>query len=1134
MVWAVLAVAMSWATGTGTANVQPVEQTAPAGSILDIAPSTLTIEQPCGDDTLMGIAPVLATAAVASASGSTPLEVSPFSLVQQKAAGIGQILSFSWAAMGDLRGAGHVMIRDFPIAPSTNVDLSLETFQVFDAATEFLTVTKSGETRVSPPDVVLLRGQIEGEPASQVFLGLSVHGINGYIESSGPTYILSSGPTDGNLAAAHMCMITPLGPQFSPRPEGLFCLMLPEGFPEELLAASESVDTLPPLWRRCLLLVEGDYDYYKRLGSNLDAAMAYASILIGAASEIYERDAGVALWLSVVRVWTTVEDPYVTCGLYGLEEFKNYGNTHLMDKVWNIAHRMTGCGGGGSGYYTALCSKGSDRGKNPYSISTILGYFPYPALSDSNTWDLFLVTHELGHNFGSTHTHCYVPPIDRCRGDEGGCYRGVDVCERGTIMSYCFRCNGVADIDLRLHPRVADLIRGNLNQSCLPVVGSGVRITNGTTELMRIDSIQTSETWLSTGPQTFLIAAGAGRYIGVGVDWSQVSAATAQGTIRVYSSRGGTASMDSIPVSVNRRRPFPEIAASADSGCWPLSIAFTDMSNIEPESWYWDFGDGTKSDLQNPVHVYNLPGVYTVRFTSANACGPERLHRPFSVHVTEAGLCCALPPVLIERYDSLPEAYDLWACAHDAIGPLDENTYEIAQVDMDSAGISVYENRYLSVRPRPGWFGQTWVRYRVTDPLGCICENQLSVIVNDPPRIDLLYPDAGVETINGDYDIRWSDSDRDQNARIYLFYEAEPACTGKVRINPNDVFEDQMGPGGIYRWVLGGIPDGYYRLHATIADVFVSSADSTAGLVLVDRTDPVTTATMTCTQLDANGWCNGDVRIELSSTDTLTGIAATYYSLNGAREQVYTGPFHVGLEGATTLEYYSVDRAGNAETLRRTDQPIRVDRSAPIISGMQADNNSFVSGDFTSSTPTFSIQLTDAGAGLAPERSTVTIRPGTEQGPVVFTPDSAGFSYDPVTRRINVSMASPLQPGLQELSVEIEDALDNRAAASLTFTIGTDLQLLDVINYPNPFVRETWFTFKLTGAAEVTIRIYDLGGELMRSLTGITGQVGYNEIHWDGLSQSGLSLANGAYFYEIVARGSNGTIRHLDKLAILR
>jgi hypothetical protein len=128
----------------------------------------------------------------------------------------------------------------------------------------------------------------------------------------------------------------------------------------------------------------------------------------------------------------------------------------------------------------------------------------------------------------------------------------------------------------------------------------------------------------------------------------------------------------------------------------------------------------------------------------------------------------------------------------------------------------------------------------------------------------------------------------------------------------------------------------------------------------------------------------------------------------------------------------------------------------------------------------------------------------------------------------------PLQPGRQKLDVLITDLLDNHATASVEFLVGTSLEMLDVVNSPNPFVRETWFTFHLTEAADVTIRIYDLSGELIRTLAGVEGQVGYNEVHWDGVSQSGLSLANGAYFYEIVARSATGTVRHLDKLAVLR
>lgn len=1098
--------------------------------ILQVTPAAIVINQPCEGDS-----PVITPGSSwnRQGEGNDLVRVAPFRRVGGVAAGTGNMLVTDWTSVANLAVGSMAIVERFPLDELTQVELILESFTVFGDKTEFLTGTDAGDVPCQAPAVTLLRGQVVGDPGSHVFLGVGPSMSHGYVRTRGTAYVLSSGPPGGAMAAAGRSVLAPLEGDFRGAPEDLACAVLPDLGEPDFLSASGSVDTLPPLLWRCKLAIEGDYEYFQRMGGDLDAAMAYAALLIGAASEIYERDVSTALWLTYVRVWTTVNDPYNACGLNGLDEFKSYANANLLHKDWHLAHRMSGCGGGGAAHLGALCSAGGVRGRNPYSVSTIQGYFPYPFKSAPDNWDLYLVTHELGHNFGSRHTQCYYPPIDHCRGTESGCYIGPEECQRGTIMSYCFRCNGMTDIDLEFHPRVAQRLREILRTSCLEIVGDGILISNSSGEMMTIDSVTSDGPWLTTGPRAFLLLPGASRVIGVLADWAKIPAGTVQGDVVIHARAGETSTTARTTVTATRLRPHADFAAAADSGCWPLTIAFEDRSTNSPEAWGWTFGDGASSTDQHPVHTYSRAGMYHVTLTARNACGPD-VSQSLRVSVTEAALCCPLSPILIERHDSLPVALDLWACAHDPIGPMDANTYEIVSIDKDSCGASIREHRYLGITPRGGWYGRARIDMLATDVYGCHCAAVLNVIVNDPPQIRLLTPGPGVDTINGNYDIRWTDSDGDDNARITLFVAEAEACSGGERIHAEEIFENQDGAGGSYRWILAGIPDGHYRINAVIADAFASRADCSDGIILIDRTPPVTGASMMCTQEEANGWCDGAVLVELTADDNLTGVSATYYSVNGARDQVYTGPFLVALEGGTTLDYYSVDHAGNSEMRRRTSEPVRVDTSPPAITGMQADNNRFASGDFTSSTPTFSIQLTDAGVGLAPDHITVGISPGAGTGPLQFSPGTEGFSFDPVTRRISVTVQQPLLPGPQTMFVQVTDRLMNSATAQLEFTIGTSLELLDVVNHPNPFVRETWFTFKITEDAKVTIRIYDLSGELMRTLDNLNALTGYNEFRWDGLSQSGLSLANGAYFYEITAVGTSGTIRHLDKLAILR
>ena len=65
------------------------------------------------------------------------------------------------------------------------------------------------------------------------------------------------------------------------------------------------------------------------------------------------------------------------------------------------------------------------------------------------------------------------------------------------------------------------------------------------------------------------------------------------------------------------------------------TLNFTNNS-LNGISYYWDFGDGNNSQLQDPVHTYSAGGAYTVTLTVANGCGSA----PFSqiVNIDAANL----------------------------------------------------------------------------------------------------------------------------------------------------------------------------------------------------------------------------------------------------------------------------------------------------------------------------------------------------------------------------------------------------------------------------------------------------------------------------------------------------------------
>jgi hypothetical protein len=71
-------------------------------------------------------------------------------------------------------------------------------------------------------------------------------------------------------------------------------------------------------------------------------------------------------------------------------------------------------------------------------------------------------------------------------------------------------------------------------------------------------------------------------------------------------------------------------------------------------------------------------------------------------------------------------------------------------------------------------------------------------------------------------------------------------------------------------------------------------------------------------------------------------------------------------------------------------------------------------------------------------------------------------------------------------------------------------------NYPNPFNPQTTIALDLPVAAEYSVAIYNIAGQLIRTYSGYS-EAGVVSIVWDGKDASGGQVASGIYFYKAAA-----------------
>jgi len=72
-------------------------------------------------------------------------------------------------------------------------------------------------------------------------------------------------------------------------------------------------------------------------------------------------------------------------------------------------------------------------------------------------------------------------------------------------------------------------------------------------------------------------------------------------------------------------------------------------------------------------------------------------------------------------------------------------------------------------------------------------------------------------------------------------------------------------------------------------------------------------------------------------------------------------------------------------------------------------------------------------------------------------------------------------------------------------------------NSPNPWAGSTEIVFEVSSRARVTVKVFNVAGQLVRTLVDEHKEPGRYGVSWDGKDRSGKRVASGVYFYKMEA-----------------
>jgi hypothetical protein len=123
----------------------------------------------------------------------------------------------------------------------------------------------------------------------------------------------------------------------------------------------------------------------------------------------------------------------------------------------------------------------------------------------------------------------------------------------------------------------------------------------------------------------------------------------------------------------------------------------------------------------------------------------------------------------------------------------------------------------------------------------------------------------------------------------------------------------------------------------------------------------------------------------------------------------------------------------------------------------------------------------------------------------------------------------PSESGTFDITFQVKDYDERSVGASLevTIDIASETTAIDEVspgntggftlqqNFPNPFSSETIIQFDVPKSSYITLKIYNLHGDEVRTLVQELTPVGTFQVSWNARNERGQKMAGGVYFYRL-------------------